>query len=228
MSITTSNFEMEIPFAFRKGGAGNLYGIWLRAFGQDFLLNPQDLFWALLENDGTMFAKMEKYTNGYTNIHYRFSDGFECSILDRDQTVWTLTNYILGEYKTLQFPKDKYVLRIKDSIHALYEHLANGGDVAHENINCENVSYLLEKFDVVHYVSTNSYKRFLKDMPQVDEVSFECRHHICDLRYTLKVGNYVHESYISDWSQCLSELRRQLEDGKKIELYFEDDPTLLR
>ena len=227
MSITSNNFEFEIPFAFRKGGAGNLYGIWLRAFGQDFLLNPPDLFSSLLENDGTMFVKMEKNTNGYTNIHYCFSNGFECFILDRDQTVWTLTNYILGECKTLQFAKDKYVLRIKDSIYALHEHLANGGDVAHENINCENVSYLLEKFDVVHYVSTNSYKRFLKAMPQVDELSFECKHDICDLEYKLTVGNFVHESYISDWTQCLSELRRQLEDGKKIELYFEDDPTTI-
>lgn len=227
MSITPDNFGIEIPFAFRKGGATNLYGIWLRAFEQDFLLNPQDLFSSLLENDGTMFAKMEKYTNGYTNIHYRFSDGFECSILDRDQTSWTLVNYILGECKTLQFAKDQYVQRIKDSIQALHEHLANGGTVAHENINCENASYLLEKFDVVHYVSTNSYKRFLKDIPQVDEVSFECKHDICDLEYTLQVGNYVHKSYISDWSQCLSKLRRQLEDGKKIELYFEDDPTTI-
>lgn len=228
--------KTDVPFCFRRGGLNNDPGIWMKCFGRDYLLSPKDLFISLLNEKSEIYMRVNSnHYIGMGVINVSKSNAIDFLFPQdekpnhKDSVRWAVSEFNTGESVLMLFSNNEY----KEAVHRCLENLRdtleyNNAPNIYNNIDVTSVKAYLNQFDVANYVCRNVYKRFLKDAPEIHELSFTCIHHICDIEYSLKFGDFVLKSCISDWTTTLSLLREQLEQGKCVELFFEDSPTLLK
>ena len=85
----------------------------------------------------------------------------------------------------------------------------------------------MKELELALFISKNKYQRLDTVATNVQKLTFYCGYDDLDLTYTLTLGEVSLTSYISDWSTDLTQLRKDLEMGKTIRLYFEDSPTTI-
>lgn len=227
--------KTKIPFSLRYGGTNNELGIWMECFGKDYLLSPQDLFLSMINEKGEIVLR--HHSNQYIetgSIYFSKSSAIdflftqEKGTAHKDAIIWTIADFYAGESKLMLFARQEYSDAIKNNLQKLYELLKEDDIKAYDNINAKTIKNYISQFDVVDFVCRNTYNRYLKDAPQINNLYFTCEHHMCDIEYTLRFGAYELKSYISDWTTTLSSLREQLEQRKIVELFFDDSPTTLK
>lgn len=196
------------------------YGIWLLCRGKKYVLYPRQLIKMLLHKSGELTASCKDGEVWNGNIVYYY-DGV-------DEYRWILTDYFDNRAAYLLFPKEAMHEAIRKTFTLLYDALSRNCETVYERHVCtDTVKIFMKELELAFFISKNNYQRLDTVATNVQELTFYCGYDDLDLTYILTLGEVSLTSYISDWTTDLTQLRKDLEMGKTIRLYFEDSPTTI-
>ena len=197
-----------------------MYGIWLLCRGKKYVLYPRQLIIMLLHKSGELTASCRDGETWSGNIVY-YSDNV-------DHYIWIVTDYDDKRAAYLLFPKDRIHEEIKKAFTLLYEALSRNCETVYQShFYIDTMEIFMKELELALFISKNKYQRLDTVATNAQKLTFYCGYDDLDLTYTLTLGEVTLTSYISDWSTDLTQLRKDLEMGKTIRLYFEDSPTTI-
>lgn len=197
-----------------------IHGIWLLCKEKKYVLYPRQLIKMLLHKSGELTASCRDGETWSGNIVY-YSDNV-------DHYSWLATDYDDKRAAYLLFPKDRIHEEIKIAFTLLYEALSRNCETVYQShVYIDTMEIFMKELELALFISKNKYQRLDTVATNVQKLTFYCGYDDLDLTYTLTLGEVSLTSYISDWSTDLTQLRKDLEMGKTIRLYFEDSPTTI-
>lgn len=210
----------EAHIVFGDYGGKGKYGIWLLCKGKKYVLYPRQLIKMLLHKSGELTASCKdgEAWNGNTVYYYDVVDEYR----------WILTDYFDKRAAYLLFPKEVMHGAIRKTFTLLYDALSRNCETIYQGHVCtDTMKIFMKELELAFFISKNNYQRLDTVAMNVQKLTFYCVYDELDLTYTLALGEGSLTSYISDWTTDLTQLRKDLEMGKTIRLYFEDSPTTI-
>ena len=196
------------------------YGIWLLCKEKKYVLYPRQLIKMLLHKSGELTASCKDGEDWNGNTVY-YDDGI-------DEYRWILTDYFDKRAVYILFPKEVMHGAIRKTFTLLYDALSRNCETIYQGHVCtDTMKIFMKELELALFISKNKYQRLDTVATNAQKLTFYCSYDDLDLTYTLTLGDVSLTSYISDWTTDLTQLRKDLEMGKTIRLYFEDSPTTI-
>lgn len=216
--METRNSMEDRAFEFKVIGADDKPAIWFYLKNREVQVFPFELYWFLWDCDEEKsFAK---------GVKARFQ-------ILRDEVCGYFQDDAIGSY-IIDFNRRLFIESAKSSLIAFADWMLEGKETMYKAMKTDEINRLIIGIKSL-VIPKNYFTRFAKEV-KIERFCFEFTEpYNCDTHYKITIGDRQYESNLSDWTTSFNKIRIELEQfsmaylqGSKVELCFEDSPTILK